>query len=641
MISLFRRHLQGRFLRYVIYVVSFFIIFPSAFVMFFRWFESPHWAIKVNSQTIETEEYQRQVYNVQQQIVRLKQMLGEYADVMLSSQGLAGDPQKLAINSLVEQKSLEQTADKLHIKLSPIYVSQQLIRMVPREVVLPDGSIDMQRLAQAYQMSYSQLEEQFNNQMISQLLMQLTEGAIYLPTFLLKEKFIQAYTDRTFLIAEFPLRSLINQEEKKAVSDEELQSFFAAENKKNKRYWVPEKRAGILWRFDPGHYNMKISEKQIERYYNQNKYKEFIDEPAKIQVRRIKMHFTDKDKSSVRARLTKIKQELDKDPKLFAQKAQEFSEDKVSKKKGGLLDYFARGTYDQQFEQAAFRLQKDGDISSIVETSNSFELIQRVAKKAQTFKPIERVKNEIKQKLATNQFKRIFAHDVRRCLAQEDKLQALEELAKKRHGKKEVINLTKRGNEPYMQKFFSVKKNSGGSLLVGDDGYAFFVTEVKKSYQPKFDTVKNEVRHDLYRSRAEKVLKKILEEGEKITDTGKFEQFADKHGASLEATGRINQGMQQEVQKLSKRLGGQVNKLFVLTVPGKVIAFNTMAFNGAEAGLLVCLETIAPFDETKFKEQKEALARELYQEQKGLIEQAFIASLLKNATIKINEKIIK
>jgi len=636
MISLFRHHLQGRFLRYIVYIISFLVVFPSALMVFFRFFEDPDWVIKVNGQCISADSYQRRVFDMQQQIKRLKEMLGEQAEMFLSAQGLGGDPQKLAVNSLVEQKLLEQAANKLHIKLSPSYVSQQLVKMVPREVVQPDGSIDMQRLAQAYNMSYAQLEEQFNSQMISSLLMQLTDGAIYLPAFLLKEKFIEAFSDRNFLVAEFSLQKLLKQEEKESVSEKELKTFFAAENKKNKRYWVPEKRAGIVWKFDPDHYGMKISDKQIQRYYDQNKYKEFIDEPAKLQVRRILMHFNDKNKAEIRAKLAKIKKEVDKDAKLFAEKAKEFSDDANSKKKGGLIDYFARGVHSEQFDQAAFRLQKDDDISPLIETSDGFELIQRVDKKGQTFKPVEKVKNEIVHKLSTNQFKRIFQHDVRRALAQEDKLGSLEELAKRRHGSKEVVNLSTKGAQPYMEKLFNARKGGGVSLLVGDDGYALFVTDVKKSYQPKFETLQKQVRDDWYRSSAEKALKKLVDTGEKITDKAAFEEFAHKHNASLEATGRINQQEQSKVEALSARLGAPANKLFALTVPGK-----TTSFVGPDAGFIVCLESISPFDEKGFEKQKVKIAGELYQEQKRLIEQSFIASLSKNATIKVNEKIIR
>src|SRR3989339_1287853 len=143
MISLFRRHLQGRFLRYVIYVISFFVIFPSAFMIIFKWFEGDMWVLKVNRRSVGVEEYQQRIFDVQQQIARFKQIFGENADQFLKMQGLGDDPQRIAIDSLIDQKLLEGVARQLHITLSQAYVNQQLIRMVPRDVVQPDGSINL------------------------------------------------------------------------------------------------------------------------------------------------------------------------------------------------------------------------------------------------------------------------------------------------------------------------------------------------------------------------------------------------------------------------------------------------------------------------------------------------------------------
>ncbi|HBR70387.1 TPA: hypothetical protein DIC20_04480 [Candidatus Dependentiae bacterium] len=636
MISLFRRHLQGRFLRYVIYVISFFVIFPSAFMIIFKWFEGDMWVLKVNRRSVGVEEYQQRIFDVQQQIARFKQIFGENADQFLKMQGLGDDPQRIAIDSLIDQKLLEGVARQLHITLSQAYVNQQLIRMVPRDVVQPDGSINLAQLAYAHNMSVEQLRNQLTNQMLATLVMQLTEGAVYVPQFLVKERFIQAYTPRSFLIAELPLQKLIKEESKNKPSDQELKKFFDAENRKNKRYWVSEKRSGFVWKFDGNRYPVKITDKQIEKYYNQNKHKEFIDQPGQVQVRHILLKFTDQNKAAVRAKLAQVKKELGENGTLFAERAKEFSEDVATKKKGGLTEFFARGIYDPSFEQAAFRLAKDGDISPIIEVPGGFELIQRVAKKAQTFKSLDQAKNEITNKLRGTQFNRSFPADVRRALAQEDALTALEELAKNRGGKKAVLPLQEKGSEPYMQKFFIARKGSGGSSLTDSEGYAFYISDIKKSYQPSFEEAKERLLNDFYHKQSLKKLETILKDAEKITEKDKFEEFAEKHRASIESTGTVSQQMGDKVQRLIKRMGTSATQLFMLTVPGKVLTF----VNG-DTGFIVCLEQIAPFDEKIFEEQKQALRQQMYQEQKQLTQEAFIASLYKNATIKVNEKIIK
>ncbi len=636
MISLFRRHLQGRFLKYVIYAVSFFVVFPSALMIIFKWVDGDGWAVKVNGKSVGIEEYQHKIFNTQQQIQQFKNMFGENAQQFLKMQGLDAAPQKIALDALIDQKLLEAVADKLHIKLSPQFIAQQLIRMVPPQLVGADGSVDLYSLARAQNMSVPELQGQITNQLIASLLIQLTEGAVYVPEFLLKEKFIQAYTPRSFLVAELPLQKLIREEEKQKVSDADLKKFFDAENRKDRRYIVPEKRAGFVWLFDGANYPAKISDRQVESFYKTNKLKEFVDQPAKIQVRHICMKFDDKNKVQVRTKLAKVKQEVDKDSKVFADRAKEFSDDAESKKKGGLTDFFSRGKYAAAFEQAAFRLTKDGEISQVIETDAGFELIQRVGKKAQVFKDLSKVRNDIVEKLRIRQFAKLFQHDIRRALAQEESLKTLEKLAQQKNGKKETLALQAKGTAPYMKRFFMARKGSGGAFLQDNDGYAFYVSEIKKSYQPKFTNLKEQVKGDYYRYQAERKMKKILHEADVLADKEAFEAFAEKNNASVGSTGIISQQMNDKVQRLISRIGCSSSQLFSLTIPG-----NTVTVMGDEKGFMLCLDTIAPFDEKEFKAQKDGLMKQLHQEQRQVTQSAFIASLYKNATIKVDKKIVR
>lgn len=59
----------------------------------------------------------------------------------------------------------------------------------------------------------------------------------------------------------------------------------------------------------------------------------------------------------------------------FAKLAEEFSDDPGSKDKGGMYDFFSRGTMVPEFENAAFTL-KPGEISDLVETEYGFHIIK-------------------------------------------------------------------------------------------------------------------------------------------------------------------------------------------------------------------------------------------------------------------------
>ncbi len=84
----------------------------------------------------------------------------------------------------------------------------------------------------------------------------------------------------------------------------------------------------------------------------------------------------------------------------FDEAVKNFSEDKSSRNKNGELQWFGSGTSIRmipQFEDAAFALQKDGDISAPVETQFGWHIIKRLEKK--DLQAFADVKNDIKKKV--------------------------------------------------------------------------------------------------------------------------------------------------------------------------------------------------------------------------------------------------
>ncbi|MFZ5551474.1 MAG: peptidylprolyl isomerase [Bacteroidota bacterium] len=81
----------------------------------------------------------------------------------------------------------------------------------------------------------------------------------------------------------------------------------------------------------------------------------------------------------------------------FATLARQYSDDESSSKKGGELPPFSTGKMVLDFENAAFALAKDGDISPIVQTQYGFHIIKRLE-----YKPLEsfdELKGNIKTRL--------------------------------------------------------------------------------------------------------------------------------------------------------------------------------------------------------------------------------------------------
>ena len=103
MISFFRHHLQGRFLRYTVYVVSFLVVFPTSLAIFMRWFNvgGSDWVVKVNGSSIGYAQYQQREQEINRQIEQIKSVLGDKAQAVLAANGLSGDPKTITVNNLI------------------------------------------------------------------------------------------------------------------------------------------------------------------------------------------------------------------------------------------------------------------------------------------------------------------------------------------------------------------------------------------------------------------------------------------------------------------------------------------------------------------------------------------------------------
>ncbi len=85
----------------------------------------------------------------------------------------------------------------------------------------------------------------------------------------------------------------------------------------------------------------------------------------------------------------------------FAALAKEYSQDRATKDRGGDLGYFSPGRMVRQFEEAAFALEKPGDISDIVKSPFGYHIIKLEDKKAAEPKTLAQVQGEIRRKLTS------------------------------------------------------------------------------------------------------------------------------------------------------------------------------------------------------------------------------------------------
>jgi peptidyl-prolyl cis-trans isomerase SurA len=82
----------------------------------------------------------------------------------------------------------------------------------------------------------------------------------------------------------------------------------------------------------------------------------------------------------------------------FDELARQFSDDKQTKDRGGQLQPFKGGRFPKTFEDAAFGLKKNGDVSEPVLTQYGWHIIKRIDLKK--VPPFDEIKNELKTRVA-------------------------------------------------------------------------------------------------------------------------------------------------------------------------------------------------------------------------------------------------
>jgi peptidyl-prolyl cis-trans isomerase C len=105
------------------------------------------------------------------------------------------------------------------------------------------------------------------------------------------------------------------------------------------------------------------------------------------------------------AEAKKLREQAVAKPDSFADLAKEHSIDKASARKGGDLGFFGHGRMVPEFEEVAFSLKSNGEISEIVRTQYGFHIIQLEERREGKPKPFDQVKDQIKSVMRNTQLR--------------------------------------------------------------------------------------------------------------------------------------------------------------------------------------------------------------------------------------------
>lgn len=168
------------------------------------------------------------------------------------------------------------------------------------------------------------------------------------------------------------------------------------------RYKLEEFTKGILTQAlieETVNKNITVTDEEIEEYYKNN-ISEF-EVPEKVKVSHILIAIDSDASENVKAEKKKQAEQIlykVKAGENFAELAQQFSDDSTTKKRGGVLGFFPRGSKSSEIEEVAFNLKK-GEVSDIVLTDKGYHIIKLLDKKEGTTRSLEDSRKKIKNRL--------------------------------------------------------------------------------------------------------------------------------------------------------------------------------------------------------------------------------------------------
>ncbi|MBN1549522.1 peptidylprolyl isomerase [Candidatus Babeliales bacterium] len=550
------------------------------------------------------------------------------------------DPQKWAMETLINDVLLDAVAGDLRLNLDEDYIAyklmdpyfafEELSEFIPIHVLLSQ-SFDAMTISQALQqkgISYREFELFIEKALARRCVKDIVRNAFYVPAFSLRHEYQTQYAPRDYTLLELSLDSYVQHEKETQLEDKDITAFFEQQNMTTKRYDVPERRSGKMWEFKAQDYKVMVSDADLRDYYENHKSK-FIDAPAKVNVRRILI----KQDDGAQQKTQDLYDQLIKDPDSFAKKAKGVSEDPETSKKGGETGYFVKKDKSKVFGTAAFRLKQPGDISPVIQTDDGYEILQLIERTKMTYKSFDSVKSSLHAQVVDRKFKLSFSDDIEELLTKVlGNKDSIEQFVKNHGGKERTLDEVTRDSSVRAERLFKIRGKDFAYFKEGDLGILIQLTDIHPSYTPELVSVRETVVEDLYRDKATKALKRDLKLALKDVSSSSMGELAKKYNGILRKVVKVVASDDKRKEKLGKD-NMPVDTMLMLEVPGKA----TTVFEGL-TGYLVHLDSMTAFDKDDFDQHRQELSLQLLQKYGALELESFIVGLRRAATITLNEK---
>ena len=199
------------------------------------------------------------------------------------------------------------------------------------------------------------------------------------------------YQTRNFKILSLSYNDFIN--DKEVFSEDQKKDFFV---KYKNIFAMPEKINinYIIFEKDKLKDSIKIGDKDLLNFYNENKYKYIV--PEKRNVSQIFLSNKKSSKEENKAKIVEISEKLTSNLN-FSDLAEEYSNDELSKDKGGNIGWISSKDLSGELSNSIFSIANIGDVSKILETEQGFYIFKLIDIKDSKIKKFDDIKNNLRK----------------------------------------------------------------------------------------------------------------------------------------------------------------------------------------------------------------------------------------------------
>ncbi|TAA42733.1 SurA N-terminal domain-containing protein [Corallincola spongiicola] len=335
-------------------------------------------AAVVNGEEISPRAFEAAYQNER---ARMEQQFGQLFNQLASDSAYMQRFRASVLERLIDEVVTDQAADELGLTISDEQI-KSAIKEMPQFQVNGQFSNDVYlSTVRRQNMSTSQFREYLRREMTRRQLLQALIATDFVTEAELKQRYMLDNQTRDIRLVTIDSATLLGQVEP---SDEELQQAYEMQAQ---RFVTPEQIAleYIELKVSDLAATQSVSDDEINAYYSDNSALYMLPEQRK--VAHILLPAEDSEKAATL--VSELAAGAD-----FAELAKANSIDTFSGENGGELDWFERGTYGEDFDDASFALAV-GDVSAPVETTNGIHLIKLLDVKPSVQQPLAEVTDSI------------------------------------------------------------------------------------------------------------------------------------------------------------------------------------------------------------------------------------------------------